>query len=1348
MDISNVKSWLNFDISVTADFIADNSWSATGNPTISTTNALSNNALQLDGDSWLSTTISFDTSNFTIDGFFYVNSADLTEKKRLISVNNGETVNFFSIDINTDGTISYWVNKNQNLSNANAGTKRTSASSVADGLHHFAFVKDSDVGFTLYIDGVRVGSYANTLNYINPINAFVLIGSASGGLYKFKGTVDEFRLNGGIALWTSNFTPPTASEYSTLTWQAEMDALRFIKTPSTAWRYNNKGEIDDLINTTTAVKLTNLPSTKSITGTAFYQTTTGIKIFDVPSAGEVWIKFDVYFNGSARWRVYDISTGVNNNITTGITAQTSGALSFFNRSTNVLQKDPSPYNIAWINELQTLILHMVADSANGLIEVYDPAQGLIGAYKGEVNNGVAFSNLYMQSDGSRTFFSNVIISNQPLWYNDSTESISINYNVDISRRIESALLILNDVSRNVYFAPNQLVVDAERILLVATINVNYNADCIRLVASNTALTGDVERHIISGLNINIDVQRIIGAPVSVSFDLNRTVINVPIWRYENIGVIDDLLNVDDSAVQLDVPLTQSWTGKAFYNGLTSSQGYNTEVKMFPIPDTDRIWIKFDVYRPVDLSVNRKNYGRFEVRDRIADNINNDLNGKSSFINTNNYNNGFLQFWDTVEVNALLANGINTRFIDEVDALKDNEKQTFIIHWQADTESGVFEVYTDDGGLVFSRYAMMHGGAPFKHINFSTASSDGLNSYFSNIVISNGKLDFDDNVSLSVSFFVDAQRETNVPITLLNDVERVLLSYTINIAYGLDTARVLSITETISCDAVRDISHDLPYNILAYFDTERKILPQIHFYIDVQRDLSGVIGFDAERKITCIVQYVIDTTRYLPYQLVVDGTETTVIPIAVNDAGLQSINIMISEQQVTDRVSFVHAGNCNIMDKIQGTYRDYVFELRIEETDRQGILQTCSCCSDIDELLYSQIAYTIPENKYEWSEDYLEMLGIVRQENPEEDIEAQPTTTTEEHLRTIAGILGKNLVYRGATFYSTADVKEQGGKTYASVISELIGWSSRLPHMEINAYFRGDTLYVIQRGYEANTVSLAGAKIANLRVNQKLVRTTWGSDVQSESTVDTFINNWQELEQEPYNPSEGGGTTTYNDDGLVETTTTESESEKTETTYYYDTGENGEKYLAYEESVKYEKDASGNWQEYDTVTTTHDRVSTTQSHIYAESDDGSIIGEVVSPNRFDDRATPYDLGHGGGGRGFIVLTDGQGNKYKCYSIKYYSEEMEKDTRTTYGLSLVDTSFPIYGEANLAYLTQQLMWLNRKTEETISMDVYDIDHVIGFDDKISYNGATYYLRSNTIWQDEHTVNKQSLTMVRWF
>ena len=165
------------------------------------------------------------------------------------------------------------------------------------------------------------------------------------------------------------------------------------------FRYTNAGTADSLI--VTGYTLRELPKIKSLTGTAFYQTQR-VKCFDIPATPEIWAKFDVYFNGSARWRAYNGGT----NKDTGIAAQTNGTLSIFIHG-GENQRDTE--NVCKTNQLQKVLLHMVSGSTNGLVEVW--VDGVkISNFTGDVNHGENFADFYLQSDGSGTFFSNVIIS--------------------------------------------------------------------------------------------------------------------------------------------------------------------------------------------------------------------------------------------------------------------------------------------------------------------------------------------------------------------------------------------------------------------------------------------------------------------------------------------------------------------------------------------------------------------------------------------------------------------------------------------------------------------------------------------------------------------------------------------------------------------------------------------------------------------------------------------------------------------------------------------------------------------------------------------------------------------------
>jgi hypothetical protein len=132
---------------------------------------------------------------------------------------------------------------------------------------------------------------------------------------------------------------------------------------------------------------------------------------------------------------------------------------------------------------------------------------------------------------------------------------------------------------------------------------------------------------------------------------------------------------------------------------------------------------------------------------------------------------------------------------------------------------------------------------------------------------------------------------------------------------------------------------------------------------------------------------------------------------------------------------------------------------------------------------------------------------------------------------------------------------------------------------------------------------------------------------------------------------------------------------------------------------------------------------------------------------DDRVTPWQNDHTDYSDGTVVH-DGAGNYYLLKRIIYHNDEGEMMKRTINGVSLIDTSFPVEGESFLQALTNQIIWLDRRTEETVTVEVFDYPHLIDFNDKIIFHGNTYYLRSNTATINEKDVNRQSLEFVRWY
>lgn len=220
---------------------------------------------------------------------------------------------------------------------------------------------------------------------------------------------------------------------------------------------------------------------------------------------------------------------------------------------------------------------------------------------------------------------------------------------------------------------------------------------------------------------------------------------------------------------------------------------------------------------------------------------------------------------------------------------------------------------------------------------------------------------------------------------------------------------------------------------------------------------------------------------------------------------------------------------------------------------------------------------------------------------------------------------------------------------------------------------------------------------------------------------------------------------------------------------YVTLPNGEKFLSVESTTKYEGDenslsgALSPTKLVDFIVTTHSPSRTGQSHTVAVNSDGEVLGSVVGQNTGDDRVTPFSKktavnlarklfsGNSSNNSG-SSSNDGEENNSGNSSIGGANGTWitEKNTyeMTINGLSLYDSSFPIHDEETLIKLTNELKWLNRKTKETVTLSVYELPHLIDFNDRIIFNGNTYYLVSNTATSTSRIFNEQNLTLVRWY
>lgn len=177
---------------------------ANGNAQISTAQSKFGGAsLALAGTGTLvvasSNDFAFESGDFTVEAWVFLNNTDGPQhimEWRNYDENNSPAWYIFN------GNVRWYVNSADRIS--------ASANIMANQWHHLAVCRNSGIT-KLFIDGVQSGSdFADDTNYqVNPTNR-PLIGGYGPSTAVLNGYIDELRIVKGQAVYTANFTPPTA----------------------------------------------------------------------------------------------------------------------------------------------------------------------------------------------------------------------------------------------------------------------------------------------------------------------------------------------------------------------------------------------------------------------------------------------------------------------------------------------------------------------------------------------------------------------------------------------------------------------------------------------------------------------------------------------------------------------------------------------------------------------------------------------------------------------------------------------------------------------------------------------------------------------------------------------------------------------------------------------------------------------------------------------------------------------------------------------------------------------------------------------------------------------------------
>ncbi|WP_196607380.1 hypothetical protein [Pectinatus frisingensis] len=595
----------------------------------------------------------------------------------------------------------------------------------------------------------------------------------------------------------------------------------------------------------------------------------------------------------------------------------------------------------------------------------------------------------------------------------------------------------------------------------------------------------------------------------------------------------------------------------------------------------------------------------------------------------------------------------------------------------------------------------------------TASPKVFITYVDNMITVSPKvfLTYAEAKTIIVDLIVDTERGISKNIAASTDTKRVVNSdteHSVNLV--VDTRRGILKNNIISAGTKRLLTK----NALISADTMRKLMvSNININLSVDTHLAIVnsanLAVDSSRLLMILSNTIIDTTRRLVY----------IIP---SQSGiLHSLTLTLAEHTLSDTLDLEIVRECNISDVICGSILNYNYNFLVNETSQRDLIQSVRCMYDVDKLLYNQIVY----------------------------YNAQYQTAAHQAVK-IAGALGKTSNIKIDDF-TPSNSGAQSGATYQSILTGLFGWTSRIPTRQINVFLRDNTLNFIQRGHETDSIDITDTKHSRPTIDRKMIRTAWSSNANGGNTVG--VSGFT-VAPVPFSGTiEFGDQAVSYNNGFIAAETHGQMS----TTYSYD----GDGFVASKHTAGTDKD--GNTidasTEYDYTSTARDKYLGMETETTNTTDkQGHTTTSVRITRHFpvgygwygtnveqDGIQTGSSLSQGKSGGKASQFTIDQSNLSlgsSGYSGGGVATGMPPNTKFLY-----DTSFPVTGVDMLKNLTRDLLWLNRRIEETINMDIYDFDSVIDFDKQIIYAGNTYYLQSNIIKQTTRQLS-QSITIVRWY
>ena len=522
------------------------------------------------------------------------------------------------------------------------------------------------------------------------------------------------------------------------------------------------------------------------------------------------------------------------------------------------------------------------------------------------------------------------------------------------------------------------------------------------------------------------------------------------------------------------------------------------------------------------------------------------------------------------------------------------------------------------------------------------------------------------------------------------------------------------------------------------DTSRCLNTSIAMRADTLRDIRIVkkirVTGDALRRIGHCKAALVDTKRTLVKQSRIVADTKIEIPHTLTYAefrerGIRSFSVTLGELTLSDTIQLETVQPLSVGACVEGRVMDYAFRFLVEETSQRGIVQSVKGTYSRDVLLYTPIHI------------YVERAKVSR------------------YTAEIASALGLRLHHLTDDFTPSQNF-EGSGMTYHDFISTLFGWTAKLPQRQINVFIRGDTLHIIQRGMEESVIDITNWPHVQPIIERKLLRSVWHS---ANNNHESGAHNEEDTAPVPFTGTISFKeiSRTYSNGFLVRET-----NENGYSTYTYD----GE-YLA--EKRTHNVDGSTSRTDYAYAMTGRDVYLFKEWERTTEAvNDGKKHTEYDWEDWSNEKGTERITYHAPLGYGWYATTvyvDGvlegsslsqgkPGGKASQFTVEQSNLSLgasyASDDELPYS-SLIDTEFPVVGTEYLRALTREIEWLNRKTQETVTLEIRarirsgvpDIDHIVDFTERIRFEGHEYFLQSNTVELTPRLL-RQTIKMVRWY